>query len=176
MTHKETPPPCVRTESWQKWRLNDFETSERLCLRNTLTLTSPRRSPEYLPLLQDFPPFHGDDESRSDPKLWLRCESQIMTCPCESHDTPLPVQLYFNSKNKTALGICANQCAWWNTACYCKVVTKMRTFLNVKAVSKWVTLTSVPSCSASKIALLTKKYFQTACQRRSLHWVNIDSK
>lgn len=51
-------------------------------------------------------------------RRWVRCESQKMTCPCESHDALLPVPWNYNS----VTGRCANVClmkpqnswpGWW---------------------------------------------------------------
>lgn len=52
------------------------------------------------------------------PQRWLRCESQKMTCPCESHDSPLPVPWNYDSRTKTVTwDMCQHvhlmKLTWW---------------------------------------------------------------
>lgn len=130
LTREETPPPCVCTESWQTWRLNNFETPS-FCLFVTPRLWLHPHSPLNmccLPL-QHFPPFHAHvDESRSDPKLWLRCESQLMTCLWVTwHSTSCTATLQEKKKKlvqEYVLIRVPDDRHYW------KAVTKMMTFLN----------------------------------------------
>lgn len=80
--------------------------------------------------LQHFPPFHAHvDESRSDPKLWLRCESQLMTCLWVTwHSTSCTVTLQEKKKKKLVQEYVLIRVP--DDTHYWKAVMKMMTFLN----------------------------------------------
>lgn len=131
LTREETPPPCVCTESWQTWRLNNFETSELLSLCNTPPLTSSALSPEcVLPATPTLPAL-------SCPCGWVTLRPQAVTQVwVTANDLPLShMTLHFlysyapRKKRKKrgqeyVLIRVADDTHYW------KAVTKIMTFLN----------------------------------------------
>lgn len=129
LAQDETPPPCVCSESWQTWQLNNFETSELLSLCNTSPLTSSALSPEYvLPATPTLPAL-------SCPTGWVTLRPQAVTQVwVTANDLPLSHMtlhfLYSYTKRKKKLGQEYVLIRVPDDTHYWKAVTKIMTFLN----------------------------------------------
>lgn len=118
----ETLPPCVHSESSQSWRVKGFEITALLCLCIHPDSDFIHPAPYWIITAHPIFPALLRWWVTLRPQQWLRCESQKVTCPYESHDSLLPVPWNYywmkqekNNKEKTMTGICANICLMKST-------------------------------------------------------------